>query len=152
MTPQIIDLLFPNPLPSIAEIEAKYPARQLEAGQKVTRVAPSPTGFMHVGGIYAALMSERVAHQSGGVFYLRVEDTDQKRKVEGATEVISTSLSRYGIFADEGVDKDGNSYGPYGSYTQSERKEIYHAFIKHLIEIGRAYPCFCTTEELAEMK
>ena len=152
MTPQIIDLLFPNPLPSIAEIEAKYPARQLEAGQKVTRVAPSPTGFMHVGGIYAALMSERVAHQSGGVFYLRVEDTDQKRKVEGATEVISTSLSRYGIFADEGVDKDGNSYGPYGSYTQSERKEIYQAYAKKLLEEGQAYPCFCASEDLDLMR
>ncbi|MBQ8251679.1 MAG: glutamate--tRNA ligase [Alphaproteobacteria bacterium] len=152
MTPEIIDLLFPNPLPSVSEIEAKYPARQLEAGQKVTRVAPSPTGFMHVGGIYAALMSERVAHQSGGVFYLRVEDTDQKRKVEGATEVISTSLSRYGIFADEGVDKDGNSYGPYGSYTQSERKEIYQAYAKKLLEEGQAYPCFCAAEDLDLMR
>ncbi len=152
MTPEIIDLLFPNPLPTIAEIEAKYPARQLEAGQKVTRVAPSPTGFMHVGGIYAALMSERVAHQSGGVFYLRVEDTDQKRKVEGATEVISNSLSRYGIFADEGVDKDGHSYGPYGSYTQSERKEIYQAYAKKLLEEGVAYPCFCVTEDLDLMR
>ena len=152
MTPQIINLLFPNPLPSISDIEAKYPPRQLEAGQKVTRVAPSPTGFMHVGGIYAALMSERVAHQSGGVFYLRVEDTDQKRKIEGATEVISSSLSRYGIFADEGVDKDGNSYGPYGSYTQSERKEIYQAYAKKLLEEGVAYPCFCTAEDLDLMR
>lgn len=152
MTPQIINLLFPNPLPSISDIEAKYPPRQLEAGQKVTRVAPSPTGFMHVGGIYAALMSERVAHQSGGVFYLRVEDTDQKRKIEGATEVISSSLSRYGIFADEGVDKDGNSYGPYGSYTQSERKEIYQVYAKKLLEEGVAYPCFCTAEDLDLMR
>ncbi len=152
MTPEIIDLLFPNPLPSVAEIEAKYPSRQLEAGQKVTRVAPSPTGFMHVGGIYAALMSERVAHQSGGVFYLRVEDTDQKRKVDGATKVISNSLSRYGIFADEGVDEDGNSYGPYGSYTQSERKEIYQAYAKKLLEEGQAYPCFCVTEDLDLMR
>ncbi len=152
MTPKIVDLLFPTPLPSIADIEAKYPARNLEAGQKVTRVAPSPTGFMHVGGIYAALMSERVAHQSGGVFYLRIEDTDQKRKVDGATEVISASLSRYGIFADEGVDKDGNSYGPYGPYTQSERKEIYQAYAKKLLEEGLAYPCFCAAEDLDLMR
>lgn len=152
MTPEIIDLIFPNPLPTIAEIEAKYPPRQLDAGQKVTRVAPSPTGFMHVGGIYAALMSERVAHQSGGVFYLRVEDTDQKRKVEGAIEVISSSLSRYGIFADEGVDKAGHSYGPYGSYTQSERKEIYQAYAKKLLQEGQAYPCFCATEDLDLMR
>ena len=152
MTPEIINLLFPNPLPSIHDIETKYPPRALENGQKVTRVAPSPTGFMHVGGIYAALMSERVAHQSGGVFFLRVEDTDQKRKIEGATEIISTSLSRYGIFADEGVDKDGNSYGPYGPYTQSERKEIYQAYAKKLLEEGLAYPCFCASEDLDLMR
>ena len=83
MTPEIIAKMFPNLLPSVAEIEAKYPPRALQSGQKVTRVAPSPTGFMHIGGIYAALVSERVAHQSGGVFFLRIEDTDQKRKVEG---------------------------------------------------------------------
>ena len=88
MIPEIIDFIFPNPLPTIADIEAKYPARQLPEGAKVTRVAPSPTGFMHIGGIYAGLLCERVAHQSGGKFFLRVEDTDQKRIKEGAMELI----------------------------------------------------------------
>lgn len=152
MTPEIIAKLFPNPLPSISEIEAKYPSRGLQAGQKVTRVAPSPTGFMHIGGIYAALVSERVAHQSGGVFFLRIEDTDQKRKVEGATEVICNSLARYGIVADEGVDKDGNDYGPYAPYTQSKRKKIYQAYAKKLLEEGLAYPCFCAAEDLDLMR
>ena len=152
MTPEIIAKMFPNPLPSVAEIEAKYPPRALQPGQKVTRVAPSPTGFMHIGGIYAALVSERVAHQSGGVFFLRIEDTDQKRKVEGATEVICNSLARYGIVADEGVDKDGHNYGPYAPYIQSERKEIYQAYAKKLLEEGLAYPCFCASEDLDLMR
>lgn len=152
MTPEIISKLFPSPLPSIAEIEAKYPTRSLQSGQKVTRVAPSPTGFMHIGGIYAALISERVAHQSGGVFFLRIEDTDQKRKVEGATEIIATSLSRYGIFADEGVDENGADFGSYAPYTQSERKDIYQAYAKKLVEEGVAYPCFCVSEELDLMR
>ncbi|MBR3914057.1 MAG: glutamate--tRNA ligase [Alphaproteobacteria bacterium] len=152
MTPEIISKLFPNPLPSIADIEAKYPSRNLQAGQKVTRVAPSPTGWMHVGGIYAGLISERIAHQSGGVFFLRVEDTDQKRKVEGATEIICNSLARYGIIADEGVDVNGKDFGPYGPYTQSERKDIYQAYAKKLLEEGQAYPCFCEPTDLDLMR
>lgn len=152
MTPEIISKLFPNPLPSVSEIEAKYPPRALQPGQKVTRVAPSPTGFMHIGSIYAALVSERVAHQSGGVFFLRVEDTDQKRKVEGATEVICNSLERYGIVADEGVDKNGKDFGSYSPYTQSQRKEIYQAYAKKLLEEGLAYPCFCAADDLDLMR
>ncbi len=152
MTPEIINLIFPNPLPTPAEVEARYPRRSLPDGAKVTRVAPSPTGFMHIGGLYAGLLSERVAHQSGGVFYLRVEDTDQKRKVDGAVELIVNSLGRYGIRADEGVDKDGHDFGPYAPYTQSLRKEIYHTFIKSLLEKGLAYPCFCAAEDLDIMR
>lgn len=152
MTPEIISLIFPNPLPTPAEIEARYPRRNLPEGAKVTRVAPSPTGFMHLGGIYAGLLSERVAHQSGGVFYLRIEDTDQKRKVDGAVELISNSLGRYGIQADEGVRPNGQDFGAYGPYTQSERKEIYQAYIKYLLEQGLAYPCFCAAEDLDIMR
>lgn len=152
MTPEIISLIFPNPLPTPAEIEARYPRRNLPEGAKVTRVAPSPTGFMHVGGIYAGLLSERVAHQSGGVFYLRVEDTDQKRKVDGAVDLIINSLARYGIHADEGVAPNGQDFGSYGPYTQSERKDIYQAYIKSLLEQGLAYPCFCATEDLDIMR
>ncbi len=152
MTPEIISKLFPNPLPSVAEIEAKYPPRNLQAGQKVTRVAPSPTGFMHIGGLYAALISERAAHQSGGVFFLRIEDTDQKRIVEGASEVICNSLGRYGIIADEGIDATGKEYGPYGPYIQSKRAETYQVYAKKLLEEGLAYPCFCLPEDLDIMR
>ncbi|MBR6412804.1 MAG: glutamate--tRNA ligase [Alphaproteobacteria bacterium] len=152
MTPEIINLIFPNPLPTPSEIEAKYPPRQLPEGAKVTRVAPSPTGFMHIGGIYAGLLSERIAHQSGGKFYLRIEDTDQKRKVDGAVELISNSLGRYGIHADEGVDKNGHDFGSYGPYTQSQRKDIYQAYVKDFLEKGLAYPCFCAAEDLDIMR
>lgn len=152
MTPEIINLIFPNPLPTPAEIEARYPRRNLPEGAKVTRVAPSPTGFMHVGTLYAGLLCERVAHQSGGIFYLRVEDTDQKRKVDGAMELIVKSLDRYGIRADEGVDKDGQDFGAYGPYTQSARRDIYQAYVKSLLEQGLAYPCFCAAEDLDIMR
>lgn len=152
MTPEIIEKLFPTPLPTVEEIEAKYPKRLLKEGAKVTRVAPSPTGFMHIGGIYAGLLSERVAHQSDGVFYLRIEDTDQKRLVDGALEVIANSLGRYGIKADEGVHTDGTDFGSYGPYTQSKRKEIYQAYAKDLVEKGLAYPCFATAEDLDLMR
>ena len=152
MTPEIINLIFPNPLPTPAEIEARYPRRNLPEGAKVTRVAPSPTGFMHVGTLYAGLLCERVAHQSGGIFYLRVEDTDQKRKVDGAMELIVKSLDRYGIRADEGVDKDGQDFGAYGPYTQSARRDIYQAYVKSLLEKGLAYPCFCAAEDLDIMR
>lgn len=152
MNTEIINLIFPNPLPTPAEIESRYPKRVLPEGAKVTRVAPSPTGFMHIGGLYAGLLCERVAHQSNGVFFLRVEDTDQKRKVDGAMELIVTSLGRYGIRADEGVDASGQDYGAYGPYTQSERRDIYQAYIKSLLEQGLAYPCFCAAEDLDIMR
>jgi len=152
MTPEIINLIFPNPLPTPAEIEAKYPPRQLPDGAKVTRVAPSPTGDMHIGGIYIGLLNERIAHQSNGIFYLRVEDTDQKRIKEGAMKLICNSLGRYGIYADEGVDKDGHDFGLYGPYTQSQRKEIYQAYVKDFLEKGLAYPCFCAAEDLDIMR
>ncbi len=147
-----IDKIFPNPLPTVDEIEAKYPRRNLPDGAKVTRVAPSPTGFMHIGGIYAALINERLAHQSGGVFFLRIEDTDTKREVEGATEVICSSLADYDLNIDEGFDRNGNEIGAYAPYRQSERKTIYQAYIKHMLETGKAYPCFATQEELEALR
>ena len=147
-----IDKIFPNPLPTIDEIENKYKRRTLPEGAKVTRVAPSPTGFMHIGGIYAGLINERLAHQSEGVFFLRIEDTDTKREVEGATELICSSLANYGITADEGFDANGNEIGSYAPYKQSERKEIYQAYIKQMLADGRAYPCFATQEELDELR
>ncbi|MDD3669632.1 MAG: glutamate--tRNA ligase family protein [Alphaproteobacteria bacterium] len=152
MTPEIIARLFPNPLPSVAEIEAKYPPRRLPEGAKATRIAPSPTGLFHIGNLYAALVAERAAHQSGGIFYIRVEDTDQKRAVDGALKVVCDALAHYGMRADEGVDADGKDYGPYAPYTQSQRRDIYQAYVKSLVEKGLAYPCFCSAEDLDMMR
>ena len=128
--------------------EEKYPLRNLPEGAQVTRLAPSPTGFMHIGNLYVALANERIAHQSGGVFYLRIEDTDEKRKVEGAVEVIHKSLKYFGVNFDEGADLCGE----YGPYYQRQRAEIYHAYAKDLIEKGLAYPCFCTEEDLEKTR
>ena len=128
--------------------EEKYPVRDLPAGAQVTRLAPSPTGFMHLGNLFVALANERVAHQSGGVFYLRIEDTDEKRKVEGAVEVIHSSLKYFGVKFDEGADLCGE----YGPYYQRQRAEIYHAYAKDLIKRGLAYPCFCTEEEMEKTR
>ncbi len=132
----------------LEEYEALYPERDLPKGAKVTRLAPSPTGFMHLGNLYVAIANERIAHQSGGVFYLRIEDTDAKRKVEGAVEVIHSSLKYFGIGFDEGAELSGN----YGPYYQRQRAEIYHAYAKDLIRRGLAYPCFCTEEELEKTR
>ncbi len=128
--------------------EEKYPERNLPQGAQVTRLAPSPTGFMHLGNLYVALANERIAHQSGGVFYLRIEDTDEKRKVEGAVEVIHASLKYFGVNFDEGADLCGE----YGPYYQRQRAEIYHAYARDLIERGLAYPCFCSEGALEEIR
>lgn len=128
--------------------EEKYPERDLPKGAQVTRLAPSPTGFMHLGNLFVALANERIAHQSGGTFYLRIEDTDEKRKVEGAVEVIHASLKYFGVNFDEGADLCGE----YGPYYQRQRAEIYHAYAKELIKKGLAYPCFCTEEEMEEIR
>ncbi len=135
-----------NLLP-LEEYEKMYPPRNLPKGAEVTRLAPSPTGFIHLGNLYSALADERIAHTTGGVFYLRIEDTDEKRKVEGAVESVIRSLKYFNINFDEGAEIDSplNSYGPY---YQRQRASIYRAFAKDLIERGLAYPCFCTEEEL----
>ena len=145
---QLAERLFPEDLPSIESLLTRYPDRELPKGAMVTRIAPSPTGFMHIGGMYMALISCRLAHQTNGVYYLRIEDTDQKREVEGARKVVTDSLHKFGLDPDEGEGINGVEKGAYGPYRQSERKDIYKSFIKHLVEIGRAYPCFCSEEEL----
>lgn len=150
--PEIVKRLFPAELSTPAEIEARYPARPLDAEGMVTRFAPSPTGFMHIGGLYSALISERLAHQTGGVFYLRIEDTDKKREVAGASQLITGSLTRYGIRTDEGENAAGEEVGEYGPYQQSARKNIYQAYVRSLLERGAAYPCFATSEELDQMR
>lgn len=135
-----------NLLP-LEEYEKMYPERELAKGAEVTRLAPSPTGFIHLGNLYSALADERIAHTTGGIFYLRIEDTDLKRKVDGAVESVIRSLKYFGVNFDEGAEIDSplNKYGPY---YQRQRADIYRAFAKNLIERGLAYPCFCTEEEL----
>lgn len=147
----LADLLFPHIRKLPADIEAQYPPRNLPAGAKVTRMGPSPTGFMHLGNLFGAVADERLAHQSGGVFYLRIEDTDQKREVEGAVETILSAFRRFGLQFDEGATIDGDN-GAYGPYRQRQRAEIYQTYAKQLVREGKAYPCFCTEEELAEMR
>ncbi|MDF2597046.1 MAG: glutamate--tRNA ligase, partial [Clostridia bacterium] len=149
---QLADLIFKDVDKSSAYYLEKYPKRELKEGSKVTRYAPSPTGFQHIGGVFAALVSERVASQSGGIFFLRVEDTDQKREVEGAIEDTIQTMHNFGMDFDEGMTGEETSKGEYGPYRQSERRLIYQTFAKELIEKGLAYPCFCTPEELEAMR
>ncbi len=150
------ELLFPNVTTTPEELEEKYPLRSLPEGAKVTRFAPSPTGYVHLGGVYQTMVGERLAHQSGGVFFLRIEDTDAKREIPGAAENLIKTLSRYGINFDEGaaVDENGTivDNGAYGPYKQSERAHIYHVFAKKLVAEGKAYPCFTTDEELSALE
>ena len=147
---RMAQLLFPHITKTPADYEAIYPPRDLPQGAKVTRIAPSPTGFMHFGNLYGALIDERLAHQSGGVFYLRIENTDAKREVEGAVDVILTSLNAFGLKFDEGATA-GEDKGTYGPYRQRDRAEIYQTVAKDLVERGLAYPCFCTEEDLQEV-
>ena len=152
---KLADLLFPDVTETPADMEAKFPARQLPDGAKVTRFAPSPTGFVHFGGMFPVLVGERLAHQSAGVFYLRIEDTDARREVPGAAESLITTLAKYGVHFDEGaiLGPDGKvtDTGIYGPYKQSLRGSIYHVYAKQLVRDGLAYPCFSTDEELEEL-
>lgn len=152
---KLADLLFPDVVLTPEDIEKRYPPRVLSEGAKVTRFAPSPTGFVHFGGLFPSIVGERLAHQSGGVFFLRIEDTDGKREIEGAAEGLIRTLAKYGINFDEGaaLDENGNIYdkGSYGPYKQSMRTEIYHVYAKKLVIEGKAYPCFTTDEELEEI-
>ena len=144
-------LLFPDVTTTCEELEEKYPPRNVPEGAVITRMAPSPTGFVHLGNLVQGLTSERMAHQSGGVLFLRVEDTDAKREIPGAVEVLIESLKHYGIHFDEGATIDGDN-GSYGPYRQRQRAGIYHVYAKKLVEEGKAYPCFCTEDELAAMR
>lgn len=150
---KLADLLFPDMEMTPEEYEEIYPVRDLPQKAEVTRMAPSPTGFIHLGNLYSALADERIAHQSGGTFYLRIEDTDEKRKVEGAVDTIIRVLGYFGIAFDEGAgypaDALQNAYGPY---YQRQRKQIYHAYARQLVEQGLAYPCFCSEEELEAVR
>lgn len=147
----LADLLFPDVTDTPEALEERFPPRNVPEGAVVTRMAPSPTGFVHLGNLVQGLTSERMAHQSGGILFLRVEDTDAKREVPGAVEVLIDTLKHYGIQFDEGATHDGDN-GLYGPYRQRQRAAIYHVYAKKLVSEGKAYPCFCTEEELTAMR
>ena len=147
----LANLIFPN-AKDISYYEEKYPARNLPEGAIVTRFAPSPTGFVHIGGLYQALVARTAAKKTNGVFFLRIEDTDQKREIENGVTGIVNSLRDFDMSPDEGQIAENEEIGNYGPYKQSNRKEIYEAYAKYMISIGKAYPCFATAEELDEMR
>ena len=148
---ELANLIFPD-AKSVDYYEQKYPERNLPEGAMVTRFAPSPTGFIHIGGLFGSIIDKKLAKQSGGIFILRIEDTDQKREIENGTAQIVNGLADFGIIPDEGMTSETESKGEYGPYKQSQRKEIYEAYAKSLIERGLAYPCFCMPEELEETR
>ncbi len=145
-------LLFGDITAAPEDYEERYPARDLKEGAVVTRFAPSPTGFLHFGGLFAGFIGRIAASASNGIFYLRIEDTDKKREIENGAQMIIDGLKAFGINIDEGVISQTEEKGEYGPYTQSRRKEIYHSFVKRLVERGLAYPCFMTEEEIARIR
>ena len=147
----LANLIFPDAKP-IEFYEEKYPERDLPEGAMVVRIGPSPTGSVHIGTIYQALLARTIADKTNGVFFMRVEDTDQKREVENGIKDIIDSLKYFDVLPDEGMDTETTWHGEYGPYRQSMRKEIYQAYAKYLLEQGKAYPCFATAEELEEMR
>ena len=148
---ELANLIFPN-VKEVSYYEEKYPARNLPEGAIVTRFAPSPTGFVHIGGLYQAEIARKLANQTKGVFFVRIEDTDQKREIENGAEQIIQALQDYELMPDETVISDTEELGIYGPYKQSKRKDIYAAYAKYLIEKGLAYPCFCTAEDLNKIR
>ncbi len=148
----LANLIFPNINLTIDDLEKKYPVRDLKEGAMVTRFAPSPTGFLHTGSLFTSLISYRLAKQSGGVFYIRLEDTDTKREIEGSGADLVKQLNYFGIIPDEGYINDDLEKGNYGPYKQSARADIYKVVIKELIKKGRAYPCFCSASDLEELR
>ncbi len=150
---ELADLIFPDVTETIEDLEKRYPPRNLTRENYVTRFAPSPTGFLHTGSLFTALVAKTFAKQTGGVYYFRLEDTDQKREIKGTGDQLCHELARFGVIQDEGYM--GDSYpekGEYGPYVQSKRADIYKVCIKHLVSIGRAYPCFCSKEELDDLR
>lgn len=150
-TTALAGLMFKHITKTPEDYEKQYPPRSLPQGAAVTRIAPSPTGFMHLGNLFGAVTDERLAHLSDGIFYLRIEDTDAKREVEGGVEMILSVFRRFGLEFDEGFTLEGDN-GVYGPYRQRQRAEIYQAYVKRMVEEGKAYPCFHTEEELAAMR
>jgi glutamyl-tRNA synthetase len=149
---ELADLLLPGVSSDIDFYEKKYPERNLDKNAVVTRFAPSPTGFVHMGSLFASFIEKKAANDTNGVFYLRIEDTDQKREVENGVTGIINDLNNFDITIDEGMTSEVDEIGEYGPYTQSKRKDIYQTYVKHLIEEGLAYPCFCSAEEIEETR
>ena len=148
---ELANIIFPDVKETIEDLEKRYPPRNLKEGAEVTRFAPSPTGFLHTGSLFTSMICHKVAHQSGGIFYVRLEDTDTKREIQGSGEQLLEQLHIFGIDPDEGYlgNKEKGNYGPY---VQSKRADLYKVVIKHLIANGRAYPCFCTPEEIDQIR
>ncbi len=149
---ELADLIFPNIDKTVADYEKMYPARELKEGTIVTRFAPSPTGFIHIGHLFSSFVAKKVAQDTDGIFYLRIEDTDQKRTVENGITNIIRDLKNYNITFNEGMISETEEIGNYGPYIQSKRKEIYQTFAKELLKKGLAYPCFCTEEEVNDVR
>ncbi len=149
---KLAELLFPDVTGTVAELEEKYPERGLKEGARVTRFAPSPTGYLHIGGLFGALVDVLTAKATGGVSYLRIEDTDKKREIDDGVSAIINGFDAFGVDFDEGVTGFDSEKGDYGPYTQSKRAEIYHIVAKQLVEQGLAYPCFCSAEELTAIR
>lgn len=148
---ELANLLFPNIVTTREEMEQRFPERRMEQGANVTRIGPSPTGFVHLGNLYNAIIGERLAHQSDGIFYLRIEDTDDKREVPGAVSTIINAMTYFGVNFDEGATAEGDN-GSYGPYRQRQRKDIYQTFAKWLVRQGKAYPCFLSEEEISAIR
>ena len=149
---KLAQLLFPQVTKSVEDYEKMYPLRELPEGARVTRFAPSPTGYLHIGGLFGALVDVLTAKTTGGVSYLRIEDTDKKREIEDGVSAVINGFKAFGIEFDEGVCGFGEEKGDYGPYTQSKRVEIYHTVAKELVRQGLAYPCFCTADELSSLR
>lgn len=149
---KLADLIFPEITETIEDLERRYPKRDLPAGAKVTRFAPSPTGFLHTGSLFASMISRKMAKDSNGIFYTRLEDTDQKREVAGSGDSLIDQLNKFGVTPDEGYLGTEKELGNYGPYVQSQRADIYKVVIKYMLENNMAYPCFCSPEELSEMR
>ena len=149
---ELAELMYPNVKETIEDIEKRYPKRNLKEGAIVSRYAPSPTGFVHFGNMLSCFIESFIPKKNGGIFYLRIEDTDQKREVDGGVENVINSIKALGIEYSEGVMSSTKQIGEYGPYIQSQRKEIYDVFAKYMIENDIAYPCFCTEEEIQEIR
>ena len=149
---ELAELIFPEITETIEDLEKRYPKRDLKEGAMVTRFAPSPTGFLHTGSLFAATISHKLASQSGGVFFIRLEDTDQKREIAGSGKSLVDQLCKFGVVPHEGYFGDDEEKGIYGPYVQSARANIYKVIIKYMLQHNMAYPCFCSAESLTKMR